>query len=68
MPASTYSSFFKEFEERYHDKIKTYKGAWPDWWVLYNGASAFETGVNRITHSEIIEAERFSTILLIYIK
>ncbi len=60
---STYRDYFHKFERLYGDKINTYSGAWPDWWVNYHGAAAFETGVNRKTHSDIINAERFSTIL-----
>ena len=50
---STYSDYFKKFEKIYGDKLKTYSGAWPDWWVNYHGAVSFETGVNRITHTAV---------------
>ncbi len=62
---STYSDYFKKFEKIYGDKLKTYSEAWPDWWVNYHGAVSFETGVNRITHTDISNAERFSTLLYI---
>lgn len=62
---STYTSFFEKFEERYGSKLETYYGAWPDWWVNYHGACAFETGINRYTHGRILEAERLSSLLKI---
>ncbi len=62
---STYGDYFRKFERIYGRKLKTYSGAWPDWWVNYHGAVAFETGVNRITHTDISNAERFSTLLYI---
>ncbi|MCG9478662.1 MAG: hypothetical protein K9H14_00455 [Actinomycetia bacterium] len=59
---STYSRYFEKFEKKYGQQVKTFKGAWPDWWVNYHGASAFETGVNRHTHADIITGESFSAI------
>lgn len=59
---STYTQFFEKFEQKYGQQLNTYKGAWPDWWVNYHGASAFETGVNRHTHADIIAAERLSVV------
>lgn len=62
---STYTDYFKEFEKRYGRVLKTFSGAWPDWWVNYHGAVAFETGVNRHTHADIVEGERLSSFLKI---
>jgi len=59
---STYTPFFEELERRYGERIPTHVGAWPDWWVLYHGATAFETGVNRNTHAELHAAERLSVV------
>lgn len=59
---STYSDYFKKFEKKYGSKLKTYSGAWPDWWVNYHGAVAFETGVNRKTHTDISVAEKLSAV------
>ncbi|MDD5658925.1 MAG: hypothetical protein PHR39_02795, partial [Actinomycetota bacterium] len=63
---STYGSYFRKFEKIYGKSLKTYCGAWPDWWVSYHGAVAFEIGVNRNTHSDIITGERLSSILKTY--
>lgn len=63
---STYTDYFKEFEKKYGKILKTFSGAWPDWWVNYHGAVAFETGVNRHTHTDIIDGERLSSFLKIY--
>ena len=60
---STYSDYFRKFEKFYGDKLRTHSGAWPDWWVNYHGAVAFETAVNRKTHTDISVAERFSSLL-----
>jgi alpha-mannosidase len=62
LKVSTYTAFFEELESRYGALIPTHAGAWPDWWVLYHGATAFETGVNRRTHGELLEAERLATV------
>ncbi|MCK5566303.1 MAG: hypothetical protein KAI62_00230, partial [Actinomycetia bacterium] len=62
---STYSKYFREFEEKYGSKLETHSGAWPDWWTNYHGAHAFETGVNRQTHTDILEAERFASLMKI---
>jgi len=62
---STYTSYFKKFERKYGDRLKTFYGAWPDWWVNYHGATAFETGINRNTHTDIIDGERLSCLLKI---
>lgn len=60
---STYTPFFEELERRHGSDIPTVSGAWPDWWVLYHGATAFETGVNRCTHADLVAAERLATML-----
>ncbi len=65
LKVSTYTSFFEKFENKYADKIETFSGAWPDWWVNYHGACAFETGVNRHTHADIVDGERLSALLKI---
>jgi len=66
LKVSTYTRYFREFEKKYGKDLKTYRGAWPDWWVNYHGAVAFETGVNRHTHTDILNLERWSTILNIH--
>ena len=60
---STYTPFFEELERRHGSDIPTVSGAWPDWWVLYHGATAFETGVNRCTHADLVAAERLAAML-----
>ncbi|HAJ95935.1 MAG TPA: hypothetical protein DCP02_06855, partial [Actinobacteria bacterium] len=62
---SIYSEYFKRFEEKYGTYLKTFKGAWPDYWISNSGSAAFETGVNRITHNNKIIAERICTLLKI---
>jgi len=62
---STYTPFFEKFEEKYGSRVKEFSGAWPDWWANYNGASAFETAVNRHTHTDMVEGERLSSLLKI---
>jgi hypothetical protein len=54
--------FFEALEKRYGDRIPTYRLGWPDYWTDGAASTAFETGLNRVTHSELISAEKFSAV------
>jgi hypothetical protein len=54
--------FCGEFERRYGDRIPTYRLGWPDYWTDGVASTAFETGLNRVTHSDLIAAEKVSAI------
>ena len=48
------SEFFKTVENQYAEKLKTYRGAWPDSWTDGFASGAREAAVSRITHSNVI--------------
>jgi alpha-mannosidase len=43
---------------RYGDRIPVYRGAWRDWWDDGVGSSAFETGLVRFAHGDLLTAEK----------
>ena len=54
--------YFEELEKRYGEKIPTYKLGWPDYWTDGVGSTAFETGLNRAAHSDLISAEKVNAL------
>jgi alpha-mannosidase len=50
--------FFEAFEDKYGAKIPTHKLGWPDYWTDGIASSAFESGINRLAHSELLTAEK----------
>ncbi len=58
---ATLSDFFTHFEKKYGGQIPTYKLGWPDYWTDGVASTAFETGVNRLAHDELIIAEKLAT-------
>jgi len=59
---STNAEFFQYIEATYHKRFPCYKGDWTDWWADGPASSAYETGLNRITHEELASAEKFSSL------
>ena len=60
---SIISNFFLYIEKRYKNKFPSYKLAWPDWWADGTGSAAYETGLSRRMHRELITAEKWASIL-----
>lgn len=60
---STNKEFFEYMEKKYKDKIPSYKLAWPDWWADGNASAAYEAGLSRDTHRELITIEKLGSIL-----
>lgn len=48
----------RDVEARYGDQLPVYQGAWPDWWDDGVGSSAFETGLVRFAHGDLLTAEK----------
>ena len=59
---ATMREFFQALEGKYGPQIPTYKLGWPDYWTDGVASTAFETGVNRIAHSELLNAEKLAAI------
>jgi hypothetical protein len=51
------SEFFAALEKKYAKIIPTYKLGWPDYWTDGVASTAFETGVNRAAHAELVAGE-----------
>jgi len=54
--------FFEAFEGRYGAQLPTYKLGWPDYWTDGIASTAFESGINRLAHNELLTAEKAGAI------
>ncbi len=59
---ATMSEFFGRMEKSYGPKIPVHKLGWPDYWTDGVGSTSFETGLNRLTHSDLVSAEKISAL------
>jgi alpha-mannosidase len=59
---ATMSEFFEAFEKKFAKAIPTYKLGWPDYWTDGVASTAFETGLNRQAHNELLTAEKLATV------
>ncbi|RPI99162.1 MAG: hypothetical protein EHM31_10650, partial [Candidatus Aminicenantes bacterium] len=59
---ATMREFFERMETRYGATLPVHKLGWPDYWTDGVASTAFETGLNRIAHNEILTAEKMSAI------
>ena len=59
---ATMREFFERMEKRYGASLPVHKLGWPDYWTDGVASTAFETGLNRIAHNEIITAEKISAL------
>ncbi len=59
---ATMSEFFNALEKKYAGRIPTYRLGWPDYWTDGVASTAYETGLNRLTHNGLLTAEKMSTI------
>lgn len=57
---STMSSFFRELEQRYAPSIPVHRMGWPDYWTDGVASTAYETGLNRLSHNGILTAEKLA--------
>ena len=60
---SLMKDFFTDLESRYGKTIPTYKLAWPDYWTDGVASTSYETGLNRITHNELMNAEKTCSVV-----
>jgi alpha-mannosidase len=59
---ATMREFFERMERDFGAKLPVHKLGWPDYWTDGVGSTAFETGLNRIAHNEMLTAEKVSAI------
>jgi alpha-mannosidase len=59
---ATMREFFEQMEKRYGPTLPVHKLGWPDYWTDGVASTAFETGLNRIAHNEILTAEKVSAL------
>ena len=62
MRLATMREFFEQMERRYGATLPVHKLGWPDYWTDGVASTAFETGLNRIAHNEILTAEKVSAL------
>ncbi|MDB5059988.1 MAG: hypothetical protein JWO59_3460, partial [Chloroflexi bacterium] len=54
----TLGEALRDVAARYGSQVPLYRGAWPDWWDDGVGSSAFETGLVRFAHGDLLTAEK----------
>ena len=54
----TLGAALRDVEARYGSQLPIRRGAWPDWWDDGIGSSAFETGLVRFAHGDLLTAEK----------
>ena len=54
---TTPAAFNRMLRDRYAEHIPTLRGDWLDWWSDGVASSAYETGVSRATHEQLLTAE-----------
>ncbi|OPX22477.1 MAG: hypothetical protein B1H02_06090 [Candidatus Latescibacteria bacterium 4484_107] len=59
---STPTPFFERMEEQYGSKFPSCSGDWTDWWADGHGSTAYETGLNRQTHSVLDSVEKWDAL------
>jgi alpha-mannosidase len=57
---ATLREFFERMEKTYGATLPVYRQGWPDYWTDGVASTAYETGLNRIAHNEILTAEKIS--------
>ena len=58
----TLGQALRDLEARYGDQLPVHRGAWPDWWDDGIGSSAYETGLARFAHGDLLTAEKAAAI------
>ncbi len=59
---ATMSEFFERLEKDYGKTLPVQKLGWPDYWTDGVASTAFETGLNRMTHGDLVSAEKISAL------
>jgi hypothetical protein len=59
---ATMREFFEALEGKYRAQIPTHKLGWPDYWTDGVASTAYETGINRLSHDHLLTAEKLAAI------
>lgn len=59
----TVGAALRDMETRYGDSLPVRRGAWPDWWDDGIASSAFETGLVRFAHGDLLTAEKAAALV-----
>jgi hypothetical protein len=59
---ATMHEFFEALEKKYAARIPVYRLGWPDYWTDGVASTAYETGLNRLTHNELLSAEKIAVL------
>jgi len=59
---ATMREFFEPFEKKYSATIPVHKLGWPDYWTDGVASTAYETGLNRLAHNELLTAEKLAAV------
>ena len=59
---ATMREFFERMEKEHGATLPVHKLGWPDYWTDGIASTAFETGLNRAAHNEILSAEKASAL------
>ncbi|HWE64426.1 MAG TPA: glycoside hydrolase family 38 C-terminal domain-containing protein, partial [Chloroflexota bacterium] len=54
----TLGEAMRDVEARHGGRLPVRRGAWPDWWDDGIASSAFETGLVRLAHGDLLAAEK----------
>ncbi len=57
---ATMSEFFQALETRFSKSIPVHRKAWPDYWTDGIASTAYETGLNRQAHDDLLTAEKLA--------
>ncbi len=58
----TLGAALRDIAARYGDQLPVHHGAWPDWWDDGIASSAFQTGLARYAHDDLLAAEKAATL------
>ncbi|MEW5901341.1 MAG: glycoside hydrolase family 38 C-terminal domain-containing protein, partial [Acidobacteriota bacterium] len=59
---ATMHEFFETLEKKHAAKIPVYRLGWPDYWTDGVASTAYETGLNRLIHNELLSAEKLAVL------
>jgi len=57
---ATLQEFFRALEAKYAKTLPVYRKAWPDYWTDGFASTAYETGLNRMAHDDLLTAEKLA--------
>jgi alpha-mannosidase len=59
---ATMREFFDHMEKTYGKSLPVYRLGWPDYWTDGVASTAYETGLNRLAHNDLLSAEKMAAL------